>query len=108
MIVVVHDLASSAGIQEALSLIQHEGEILVIKKADRPFGEVLRAARVSRGLTLAQVGHATGLSVTYLSDVERGNRGVTLANAVGLREVLDAPRLTDVLVGEKIWRLATS
>lgn len=36
------------------------------------FGERMRAARRSRGLTLREVSAATGVSITYLSDLERG------------------------------------
>jgi transcriptional regulator with XRE-family HTH domain len=40
------------------------------------FGERMRIARRTRGLTLREVSEATGISITYLSDLERG----TLAN----------------------------
>lgn len=106
MILVVHDLPNSEALKEVISLLQYDGEVRTIQKSEQPFGEALRAARTARGKTLAQVSLDTGLSVTYLSDVERGNRGVTPTNAAKLSEVLGNPGLSDVFVGEKIWDLA--
>jgi transcriptional regulator with XRE-family HTH domain len=40
----------------------------------RAFGERLRALRKGAGKTLGDVAEALGVSVVYVSDVERGNR----------------------------------
>jgi transcriptional regulator with XRE-family HTH domain len=57
---------------------------------DNP-GAAIRRARLRRGLTLKEVGHACGLSESMLSQVERGLKRpgfesmFRLADAVGLR-----------------------
>lgn len=38
------------------------------------FGQLLRKARREEGKTLGELARALGISVVYLSDVERGNR----------------------------------
>lgn len=42
------------------------------------FGQRLRQARKERGATLADVGHMVALSVSYLSEIERGIASPTL------------------------------
>lgn len=41
-------------------------------------GQALRARRYEAGLTLAALAQASGLSLSYLSDVERGRKLVSL------------------------------
>jgi XRE family transcriptional regulator, fatty acid utilization regulator len=41
---------------------------------DAYFGTQLRALRRERGITLVQLGRAIGISITYLSQLERGGR----------------------------------
>lgn len=40
-------------------------------------GDMVRQERRQRGLTLAELGRAVGLSMSYISDIERGNRAPT-------------------------------
>lgn len=47
------------------------------------FGEALRKARVGRGFTLRAVAERIGVSITYLSDVERGERPPLSAERIG-------------------------
>lgn len=106
MIIVVHDVPrGDTAIEESLSLVGHRGPVKVLSKPEQAFGEVIRAVRASLGMTLAQVGEATGLSVTYLSDVERGNRGVTMPTARELARLFDKPELLDLALGAKLWDL---
>ncbi|MFO0881773.1 MAG: helix-turn-helix transcriptional regulator [Gemmataceae bacterium] len=42
------------------------------------FGSALRAVREERGLTQEQLAHQAGIHRTYLSDVERGARNISL------------------------------
>lgn len=57
----------------------------------RRTGNALRLAREKAGLTLLDVKKHTGLSVPYLSDVERGNRDI---KPVKLHSVITAMRLS--------------
>ncbi|RRD69052.1 MULTISPECIES: helix-turn-helix domain-containing protein [unclassified Desulfovibrio] len=47
-------------------------------------GASLRAYRRERALTQEQVAEMAGLNVTYLSDVERGKRNISLINLARL------------------------
>lgn len=66
-------------------------------------GPRLRALRVERGTTLAQLSEATGISVSTLSRLESGGRKPTLelllplarAHQVALDELVDAPETGD-------------
>lgn len=50
-------------------------------------GRQLRVARKSRGLTLSQVAEQTGLSISFLSMVERDESGIALGNLTQLGQV---------------------
>ena len=52
--------------------------------------EFLRARRKAAGLTLATVAARTGLSISFLCDVEKGRRGLTLKTAVSIASALGA------------------
>ncbi len=62
------------------------------------FGERLRRARSARGKTLRQVAGSAGVSIAYLSDLERGVlenptldklRGIAAALSISLNDLLD-------------------
>lgn len=40
----------------------------------QPFGDRVRALRIDKGLTIAVVAQALGMSTSYVSEVERGRR----------------------------------
>lgn len=54
-------------------------------------GERLRELRLGRGTTLLQLSQATGLSVSYLSDLERGRTTPSLETLEKLASVHDMP-----------------
>jgi transcriptional regulator with XRE-family HTH domain len=65
------------------------------------FGQLLRSARMDRGMTLQEVSSKSEISVTYLSDLERGKltnptletlRRVASALRVSLNELLELER----------------
>jgi transcriptional regulator with XRE-family HTH domain len=63
------------------------------------FGDRMRAARRRRELTLREVSEATGISITYLSDLERGVlANPTLDKLVGIARSLGVS--VDELLGE--------
>lgn len=57
----------------------------------RHVGETLRQHRRMRGLTQEQVAELAGMNVTYLSDVERGKRNVSLLNLARLAKAFGLP-----------------
>jgi transcriptional regulator with XRE-family HTH domain len=57
------------------------------------FGVKLRALRASRGLTLRQMADIAGVSLTFLSDVERGERPAFQFDR--MRDLLDLVAATD-------------
>ncbi|MFO0806445.1 MAG: helix-turn-helix transcriptional regulator [Gemmataceae bacterium] len=52
------------------------------------FGDALRARREALGLTQEALAEAAGIHRTYLSDVERGTRNVSLLNIERLADAL--------------------
>ncbi|CDK97850.1 conserved protein of unknown function, containing Helix-turn-helix type 3 [Magnetospirillum gryphiswaldense MSR-1 v2] len=50
----------------------------------RQFGQILRDARTSSGLTQEELAFRAGMNVTYLSDIERGRWNPSLAMIVDL------------------------
>lgn len=75
-------------------------------------GEKLRLAREDRGMTLREVASSSGISVTYLSEIERGNVYPTLLVLKKLSRVLHVPLGTFLspterqgFLGEKLRRL---
>jgi transcriptional regulator with XRE-family HTH domain len=54
-------------------------------------GERLRAARKARGITLQQVAERTGLSKSFVSQVETGTATPSIVSLVGIARALDVP-----------------
>ena len=63
-------------------------------------GQRLRAARVGRGLTLAQLASLTGLTKAHLSRLESGERQASIGALVGLSSALGTK--VSVLLGEGV------
>lgn len=58
---------------------------------EQPIGEQIRALRRARRLTLQQVAGQSGLSVSFLSQMERNRSGVTLTSLVSISRALGVP-----------------
>lgn len=54
----------------------------------RNFGNTLRFFRHDRDYSQEYVGEKTGLHRTYISDIERGDRNLSLINIIKICEVL--------------------
>lgn len=54
----------------------------------RTFGKRVREHRTAAGMSQEKLGERTGLHATYLSDVERGHRNVTLYTIVRIAKAL--------------------
>lgn len=68
-------------------------------------GERIRTERTRRGETQRAVAERAGISVTYLSDIERAARSVPTATALRIARALDVP--VAVLLGvddaNQVW-----
>ncbi len=62
----------------------------------RFLGDVLRARRMQRGMTLRQVSAAALVSLGYISEIERGQKEASSELLASLCAALDAP-LSEVL-----------
>lgn len=67
----------------------------------KSFGDNLRAARLERGLTQEALAELAGLHWTYIGQVERGLRNITLKNIVSLCRALsvNVSALVDTISG---------
>ena len=63
------------------------------------FGQALRAARTSEGLTQEAVALAAGLDRSFYVEVENAVHGITLDRALEVADALGVP-LTELLAGE--------
>jgi transcriptional regulator with XRE-family HTH domain len=57
----------------------------------RSLGQTIRDLRASRGYSQESFAHAVGLHRTYVSDIERGERNVSLHNLVRIANTLEMP-----------------
>ena len=62
----------------------------------RLLGDVLRGARMQRGMTLREVSAEARVSLGYISEIERGQKEASSELLASLCEALDLP-LSDVL-----------
>lgn len=60
----------------------------------RTLGEVLRAARMERGLTLREVSADARVSLGYISEIERGQKEASSELLASLCSALDMPLST--------------
>lgn len=72
------------------------------------FGEVIRSIRMERHKSLQQLADQLGVSVSYLSDVERGRRGVLSLEAIRIiADFLQADPVTLVMAAISTTNLAS-
>jgi transcriptional regulator with XRE-family HTH domain len=55
------------------------------------FGRRVRATRTGRGLSQEALAFECGLHRTYISDIERGNRNISIANVAKIASALKVP-----------------
>jgi transcriptional regulator with XRE-family HTH domain len=63
-------------------------------------GRVIRDLRSKRGYSQESFAHAVGLHRTYMSDIERGERNVSLRNLVRIAATLEVPLSRLIAVAE--------
>jgi transcriptional regulator with XRE-family HTH domain len=91
------------------NFVCHNGNMDTLDDVLEAVGPRLRALRVERGSTLAQLSETTGISVSTLSRLESGQRRPTLelllplarAHQVQLDELVDAPPTGDPRIHAK-------
>jgi transcriptional regulator with XRE-family HTH domain len=64
---------------------------------DRTFGQVLRAAREARALSQESLADLSGISRTFISEIERGNSSPTL-DALTRISVGLGVRLSEIII----------
>ncbi len=57
-------------------------------QVSREFGKAVRELRVKRGITQQGLADATGLDISYIGQIERGQRNPTLGVMHGIARVL--------------------
>jgi transcriptional regulator with XRE-family HTH domain len=62
----------------------------------RQFGKAVKELRLKKEMSQQQLADACGLDISYVGQIERGQRNPTLGVMQGLASVLDV-RLSDVL-----------
>ena len=65
---------------------------------EQAFGEVLREARASRGMSQEQLAFACGRHRTFISLLERGHNSPTLRTLFTIADALEMPA-SDLIVG---------
>jgi XRE family aerobic/anaerobic benzoate catabolism transcriptional regulator len=78
------------------SIVHNSADLSPETRALAAFGEHVRALRHERGLTLAELARATGLSARYLVSLEAGDGNISLLRLFELADALSVP--ADVLV----------
>lgn len=67
------------------------------------FGELLRAARKCRGLTIRDVERELGLSNSFIAQIENGKRNISFENAILLASFYDIDlKLLSILYTRRI------
>ena len=61
------------------------------RELQRSLGQTIRDLRKNRGYSQETFAYTVGLHRTYISDIERGGRNVSLHNLVRIANTLDMP-----------------
>jgi transcriptional regulator with XRE-family HTH domain len=67
----------------------------------RQFGKAVKELRLKKGMSQQQLADACGLDISYVGQIERGQRNPTLGVMQGLASILGV-RLSDLLRGAKL------
>ena len=70
-------------------------------------GQVVRDLRSKRGYSQESFAHAVGLHRTYMSDIERGERNVSLRNLVRIADTLQNPLSRLIAMSENYLEMPT-
>lgn len=56
-----------------------------------PFGQAVRKLRLAKGISQEKLAEAAEIHRTYIGDVERGTRNISLVNMTKIAAALDVP-----------------
>src|SRR5580692_8953761 len=70
---------------------------------EQAFGQVLFARREKRGLSQMDLAVASGYSLRYIGDVERGTKSATMRTMHDLATLLDVRLGTLMVEAEELW-----
>lgn len=71
-----------------------------LSSAHVAFGNEVRRGRQEKGWTQEELGHKAGLHATYIGDIERGERNVSLENILKIAKSLKVPAADLVAAAE--------
>ena len=71
------------------------------RELQRCLGQTVRDLRGSRGYSQESFAHAVSLHRTYISDIERGERNVSLHNLVRIANTLEMPLSQLLAIAER-------
>lgn len=66
-----------------------------------PFGQAVRKVRLAKGLSQEKLAELAEIHRTYIGDVERGTRNISLVNMTRIASALDMPLSRLVLEMER-------
>ena len=70
---------------------------------EQAFGQVLFARREKKGLSQMDLAVASGYSLRYIGDVERGTKSATMRTMHDLATLLDVKLGTLIVEAEELW-----
>lgn len=95
----------------ALPLRKH---CYVAKREERPsasleqaFGQILQVLRKKQGLSQMDLAVATGYSLRYIGDIERGTKSATMRTMHDLATLLNVKLSVLVVEAERLWESDT-
>ena len=72
---------------------------------EQAFGQVLFARREKKGLSQMDLAVASGYSLRYIGDVERGTKSATLRTMHDLATLLNVKLATLIVEAEELWAI---
>jgi transcriptional regulator with XRE-family HTH domain len=74
---------------------------------ERAFGQTLLSYRKKKGLSQMDLSVASGYSLRYIGDIERGTKSATMRTMHDLATLLDVKLSVLVVEAERLWEIDT-
>ena len=72
-------------------------------RIQKSFGERVRTLRILKGFTQESLAHESGLDRSYIGQVERGARNISLANIEAIARALNLP-ISELMQGVDVYQ----